>query len=104
MTLELVKPSLVKLELGLKLMAKTEDGVPPLLDTIALMMATDEEAYQSIKRPTLLEKYKSEAYSMDGDEAGDALAFFWEAVLNFSKKLQNATQASVLSTLPKIQD
>jgi hypothetical protein len=93
--MEFIKPSIIKLEEGIKLTAKFQDGETPFVETLALMLASDEDVLASRKNPSIMDQYKKIASVMDYEESIEALAFFTSHVSSFSNKLQEKMQAMV---------
>ncbi len=86
--MEYAKPSIIKLELGIKLTEKFQNGETPFVDTLALLLASDEVALASVKNPSVMDPLKEQASRMDYEEGIEALAFFTGHVGAFSNRLQ----------------
>jgi len=93
--MDFIKPSIVKLEEGIKLTAKFQEGEAPFTETLALMLAPDEVVLAAKKNPSLMDEYKTKASVMDYEEAIEALSFFTQHVGLFSSKLQEKMAVAV---------
>lgn len=84
----LLKPSIIKLELGIKLTSLFQTGQLPFVETLALILAPDDVALASQRDPSVMDPYKVQAARIDYEEAVEMLGFFTQHVSQFSVKLQ----------------